>query len=158
MQEVTALKTTHVCVTGGGPLLQEDVLPLMSKLCDLGHKVSLETSGDLSCKKVDKRVLKVIDIKTPDSGEPNRFNNENLELSGVNTEFKFVICSEADFVWAEKFVEDHGLSQRNTVLYSPSFEDVDKKWLANKMLSVNSSARLQLQMHKFIWSPEQRGV
>ena len=162
IEEVKKHKTKYVCLTGGEPLLQKSSLQLMSELCDLDYNVSLETSGDISCKNVDPRVRKIIDIKTPDSGEPDRFHTDNLpaqlQENAVNTEFKFVICSETDFVWAEEFSQKHFLFENNTVLYSPSFEKIDEKWLAKKILSENSNARLQLQLHKYIWSPTERGV
>jgi 7-carboxy-7-deazaguanine synthase len=148
----------HVCITGGEPLLQPETHTLMKALCDLGYVVSLETSGDLSCLTVDPRVRKIIDVKTPDSGAANRFNTENLTLGNVNTEFKFVICSEKDFWWAEDFVKSHALNAAHVIYYSPSFGVTDPAWLAEKILSENSSARLQLQLHKYIWSPEKRGV
>lgn len=156
--EVTRHKTRYVCVTGGEPLLQKNVLPLLSRLCDLGLKVSLETSGSLDCAPVDPRVKKIIDVKTPDSGEGSSFLEANLKFADVNSEFKFVICSENDFIWAENFAKVHELFERTEVLYSPAYRRVDENWLAKKILSENSSARLQLQLHKYIWSPHSRGV
>lgn len=158
ISEIKKYPAQHICVTGGEPLLQKQVYPLMTELCDLGYQVSLETSGDINCEKVDERVLKVIDVKTPDSGEPNRFDYGNLKFSGVNTEFKFVICSEKDFDWAETFSREHNLFENNCVFYSPSYGVVGENWLAKKILSSGSFARLQLQLHKYIWSPDQRGV
>lgn len=158
---VATIKThpaRHVCITGGEPLLQKEVYALMTLLCDNDFVVSLETSGDLSCKKVDPRVRKVVDIKTPDSGEPERFSSDNLALDPVNTEFKFVICSEKDYAWAEEFCRSHQLFEKFCVLYSPSYGVVSENWLAKKILSSGSSARLQLQLHKYIWSAHQRGV
>lgn len=148
----------YVCLTGGEPLLQKSVVPLMKRLCDLGYNVSLETSGSLSCDEVDPRVKKIIDVKTPDSGEGSSFDESNLKFIDVNTEFKFVICSEKDFDWAEAFAKRHGIFTRSNVLYSPAFRRIDEKWLAKKILSENSSGRLQLQLHKYIWSPHSRGV
>jgi 7-carboxy-7-deazaguanine synthase len=148
----------YVCVTGGEPLLQKEVLPLMKKLCDLGLKVSVETSGSIDCSDVDPRVKKIIDVKTPGSGEEKSFAQENLRFADVNTEFKFVICDESDFAWAENFAKMNDLFSRSNVLYSPAFRRVDEKWLAKKILSENSSARLQLQLHKYIWSAHSRGV
>jgi 7-carboxy-7-deazaguanine synthase len=156
--EIGKHPTRHVCVTGGEPLLQPEVLPLMKELCDLNYQVSLETSGDLPCDRVDPRVLKVIDVKTPDSGEPGRFAMSNLLLDPIKTEFKFVICSEKDFHWAENFSREYGLFEKFNILYSPSFEQIEPRWLAEKILQEKSSARLQLQLHKYIWSPLQRGV
>lgn len=156
--EVESYRTPHVCITGGEPLLQPEVGVLMRELCDRGFTVSLETSGDLSCRAVDSRVLKVIDVKTPDSGEFGKFCEENLSLENSSVEFKFVICSEQDFQWAETFSREHGLFKKFNVLYSPSFNQIEPRWLAEKILSEKSPARLQLQLHKYIWSPYQRGV
>ena len=147
-----------VCVTGGEPLLQSAVHGLMTKLCDLGYNVSLETSGDKDCGPVDARVKKIIDVKTPDSGEPKAFALDNLRFADVNTEFKFVICSEKDFAWAEIFANENKLFEKSNVLYSPSFNSVTERWLAEKILGARSPARLQLQMHKYIWSADARGV
>jgi 7-carboxy-7-deazaguanine synthase len=150
--------TTYVCVTGGEPLLQAPVYELMKSLCDLDYQVSLETSGDKSCAKVDARVKKIIDVKTPDSGEPNAFSLDNLNFRDKSTEFKFVICSERDFTWAENFAREKALFEKSNVLYSPSFNSVSERWLAENILAAKSRARLQLQMHKYIWSPDARGV
>ncbi len=148
----------YVCLTGGEPLLQKEVYPLMTELCNLNYRVSLETSGDIDCRLVDARVKKIIDVKTPDSGEGKSFAMANLEFADVNTEFKFVICSEKDFDWAENFILETGIVDKSVVLYSPSFNDISEKWLAEKILSKKSSARLHLQLHKYIWSPLVRGV
>jgi 7-carboxy-7-deazaguanine synthase len=148
----------HVCLTGGEPLLQEASHELMNRLCDDGFTVSLETSGDLDCANVDHRVRKIVDVKTPDSGEPDRFHANNLSLNPANTEFKFVICSERDFSWSEEFIKEHKLANNFLVFYSPSFGQVSERWLAEKILQQKSPARLQLQLHKYIWSPETRGV
>lgn len=150
--------TKYVCLTGGEPLLQKDAYPLMRELCNLKYNVSLETSGDISCKEVDSRVKKIIDVKTPDSGEPDKFSRDNLYLSDANSEFKFVICSENDFFWAQNFVNDNGLNEKYTVLFSPSHNKITPRWLAEKILEQKSSARLQLQQHKYIWSHDTRGV
>jgi 7-carboxy-7-deazaguanine synthase len=158
IQEIAKYGAKYVCITGGEPLLQPDVLPLMKELCDRGFKVSLETSGGIDCAGVDLRVKKIIDVKTPDSGAADSFVMANLQFADVNTEFKFVICSEKDFDWAENFAREHGLFEKTNVLYSPAFEKVEEKWLAKKILSEKSSARLQLQLHKYIWSPHTRGV
>ncbi len=155
---VRGFSAKHVCLTGGEPLLQPESLQLLKELCDLGYCVSLETSGDLSCLDVDGRVLKVIDIKTPDSGAADRFCERNLDLDPQTTEFKFVICSEKDFLWAEEFGLRHHLFGRYQVLYSPSFRVINENWLAKKILKSGSQVRLQLQLHKYIWSPEERGV
>jgi 7-carboxy-7-deazaguanine synthase len=150
--------TRYVCVTGGEPLLQSATIELLRQLCDLSYNVSLETSGDKSCADVDSRVKKIIDVKTPDSGAANSFAAINLQFADVNTEFKFVICSESDFTWAENFAHEKELFKKSNVLYSPSFNCVSERWLAEKILKSESPARLQLQLHKYIWSPDARGV
>ena len=147
-----------VCVTGGEPLLQSAVHKLMTKLCDLGYHVSLETSGDKNCADVDSRVKKIIDVKTPDSGAPGAFDSANLRFANNETEFKFVICSEKDFEWAENFASQNNLFKKSNVLYSPSFNVVTERWLAEKIIGARSAARLQLQLHKYIWSCDARGV
>jgi 7-carboxy-7-deazaguanine synthase len=148
----------YVCLTGGEPLLQSGSISLMKELCDRGYRVSLETSGDKSCERVDARVKKIIDVKTPDSGEPLAFDPSNLQFADAQTEFKFVICSERDFQWAEEFCKQKELFKKSNVLYSPSFKTVQERWLAEQILSARSEARLQLQLHKYIWSPDTRGV
>ena len=158
LAEVKKHPTKYVCVTGGEPLLQKEILPLMTTLCDLDYTLSLETSGDISCKDVDPRVLKIIDIKTPDSGAGGNFHLGNLQLNDKRTEFKFVISSEKDFDWCENFVRENQLQEKGLILYSPSFKKINEKWLAKKILFESENARLQLQLHKYIWSPETRGV
>jgi 7-carboxy-7-deazaguanine synthase len=157
-QEIDSHKAPFVCVTGGEPLLQKEVHTLMKDLCDKGYKVSLETSGSKTIKDVDPRVKIILDVKTPDSGAANSFLMENIEFSTPSTEFKFVICSEEDLIWSENFCRQHKLFEKFVVLYSPSYGQVSERWLAEKILQKKSSARLQLQLHKYIWSHETRGV
>ena len=162
IEEIQSHGARYVCLTGGEPLLQPAAFELMRKLCDLGLNVSLETGGSLDCTKVDPRVKKIIDVKTPDSGAANSFDRVNLpsnpQFSVVNSEFKFVICSDEDFHWSEKFALENQLFEHTQVLYSPAHQRVDAKWLASKILSSKSPARLQTQLHKFIWSAHVRGV
>lgn len=158
ISKIKSHNAKHVCITGGEPLLQQPVVSLMTQLCDLGLVVSLETSGSLSCKDVDPRVKKIIDVKTPDSGAAKTFVNENLSVATPNDEFKFVINSEDDFDWSESFVREHKLSDHHMVFYSPSFGKIEGSWLAKKILENQSNARLQLQLHKYIWSEQTRGV
>ncbi|MCB9027363.1 MAG: radical SAM protein [Bdellovibrionaceae bacterium] len=158
IDQIAKNPTKYVCITGGEPLLQKEVYELMTSLCDKNYKVSLETSGDIDCKIVDERVKKIIDVKTPDSGEPNKFSLLNLAFADKNTEYKFVICSENDFAWAEQFCHENGLFHKSNVLYSPSFENISAQWLAENILKNGSSARFQLQLHKYIWTPDTRGV
>lgn len=158
LAEVAKYPAQHVCITGGEPLLQKEVLKLMSDLCDQGYVVSLETSGGRSLEAVDPRVTTILDVKTPDSGAADSFAMANLQVAPAHTEFKFVITSERDFAWAEDFCRQHDLFEKFTVLYSPSYGEIAPRWLAEKILQEKSSARLQLQLHKYIWSPETRGV
>ncbi|MBX3020514.1 MAG: radical SAM protein [Bdellovibrionales bacterium] len=158
VQAVRGYPAQYVCVTGGEPLLQPGIYELMRRLCDAGLNVSLETSGDKDCAKVDARVKKIIDVKTPDSGEAKAFDERNLQYADHLTEYKFVICSERDFEWSENFARQNNLFEKSNVLYSPSFKSVGERWLAEKILSTHSAARLQLQLHKYIWSPDTRGV
>lgn len=158
LTEIKSHQTPYVCITGGEPLLQKEVHRLMTSLCDQGFKVSLETSGSKSIREVDSRVKIILDVKTPDSGAADSFLMENLSFAATSTEFKFVICSEKDFAWSENFCRQHNLFQKYVVLYSPSYGQVSERWLAEKILQQKSSARLQLQLHKYIWSPDIRGV
>ncbi len=158
LNQINEFKASYVCITGGEPLLQKDVHQLMSQLCDKGYFVSLETSGSKSIKDVDPRVKIILDVKTPDSGAADSFLYENISLSNASTEFKFVICSERDFRWSEEFCRQYNLFEKFVVLYSPSYGQVSERWLAEKILHQKSSARLQLQLHKYIWSSETRGV
>jgi 7-carboxy-7-deazaguanine synthase len=158
LAEIHRYPTRYVCITGGEPLLQKEIFELMSALCDQGYLVSLETSGSKSIQKVDPRVKIILDVKTPDSGAEDSFLLENLEYLHSSTEFKFVICSEKDFEWSEHFCSQYGLNKKFTILYSPSYGQVTEQWLAEKILQKNSTARLQLQLHKYIWNPTTRGV
>ena len=158
IEEIASHKAQYVCITGGEPLLQKEVHPLMKDLCDRGYKLSLETSGSKTIKDVDPRVKIILDVKTPDSGAADSFLMENIALSTSSTEYKFVICSEKDLEWSENFCRQHNLFEKFVVLYSPSYGQVSERWLAEKILQNNSAARLQLQLHKYIWSSETRGV
>ncbi len=158
LDRVRSFGAPNVCITGGEPLLQKQVLPLMTSLCDEGYKVSLETSGSLSCAEVDPRVKLVLDVKTPDSGAADSFDLKNLLITNPDIEFKFVICSERDFDWSENFCRQYLIFEKFMVLYSPSYRNVEPRWLAEKILQKKSTARLHLQLHKYIWSSETRGV
>ena len=154
--------TKFICVTGGEPLLQKETPQLLKQLCELGYIVSLETSGDLSTAQIDPRVKKVIDIKTPSSGAYKGLHQDNFphpkKTISVKDGYKFVICDEDDFYWAEEFCNKHSLFESNCVLYSPSHEGLAAQWLANKILNKKSKARLQLQLHKYIRSSSKHGV
>ena len=158
LKKIKNFKTSYVCVTGGEPLIQKDIHKLMKILCDENYNVSLETSGALSCRDVDPRVKKIVDVKTPDSGAKDTFLLENLKHIDGKDEIKFVICSEKDFIWASKFIKQYDLLTKCVVLFSPSYQEVTAKWLAENILSANLAVRLQIQTHKYIWGSDIRGV
>ncbi|MBU2738005.1 7-carboxy-7-deazaguanine synthase QueE [Acidithiobacillus concretivorus] len=140
-----------VIVTGGEPLAQQDVLPLMTRLCDSGYEVFLETSGALSVEAVDPRVIKVLDLKTPDSGESDRNLWENLTRLTAQDQIKIVICSRQDYDWAKEVLAREDLSQICEVLFSPSQGQMPLRNLADWILADQLPVRLQIQLHKLIW-------
>lgn len=141
----------HVCVTGGEPLAQKNCLPLLSSLCDAGFEVSLETSGALPIDDVDPRVARVVDLKTPGSGEVARNRYENLALLRAADQVKFVICNRADYEWSRDQVQQHRLASRCTVLFSPSAGQLAGRELADWILADRLPVRFQLQLHKVLW-------
>jgi 7-carboxy-7-deazaguanine synthase len=151
---VGAQRTRHVCVTGGEPLAQANCLPLLSRLCDAGHVVSLETSGAMPLGGVDPRVIKVVDLKTPDSGEQHRNLYTELVHVGPRDQVKFVVCSRTDYEWARDQTRALGLEGRATVLFSPSFGQVPPRELAEWLLADGLEVRMQIQLHKLLWGNE----
>lgn len=158
-EKIKSFAAEYVCLTGGEPLLQKNIYKLIDLLVENNYKISIETSGDINCSDLHPQVKKIIDIKTPDSGAFGSFDENNLKFKGdVHTEFKFVICSEKDLDWAFSFVKQHNLAKNNCVLFSPSHGKIAPEWLAEKILANNAKVRLQLQLHKYIWSEHTRGV
>ena len=153
-----ALGDDLVEITGGEPLLQLEVYPLMSRLADAGKTVLLETSGALDTGAVDPRVRVILDLKTPGSGEEEANVWSNLELLRPTDELKFVLCDRADFDWAVNVVREHRLTERCPVLFSPAFGQVNPTDLAAWILESRLPVRLQLQQHKILWDPKARGV
>jgi 7-carboxy-7-deazaguanine synthase len=151
LERVASFNTRHVCVTGGEPLAQKGCFPLLQRLCDAGHCVSLETSGAIDVSNVDSRVVRVVDVKTPDSGELARNRYENLNVLRAEEQVKFVLCSRADFEWARDFVRERRLHERCTVLFSPSYGQVEPRDLAQWVLDERLPVRLQIQLHKVLW-------
>jgi 7-carboxy-7-deazaguanine synthase len=151
LDRVRELSARHVCVTGGEPLAQRDCLPLLGALCDAGHSVSLETSGALSLAGVDPRVVKVVDIKTPGSGEESRNCYEELERLTPRDLVKLVICSREDYEWSRAKVQALGLPGRCTVLFSPSYQQLPARDLADWILEDRLPVRFQIQLHKVLW-------
>src|SRR5216117_2839072 len=146
-------------ITGGEPLLQKNVLPLMSILCDGGYTVLLETSGAHDISKVDPRVHRIMDLKTPGSGEVGRNLWSNIERLTLRDEVKFVMGSREDYEWSRDKVQRYDLPSRcNAVLFSPIFGRIDPRQIVEWILADKLDVRFQLQMHKFIWNPTQRGV
>jgi len=156
---VAAFKCPLVEITGGEPLLQKNVLPLMTMLADAGHTILLETSGAHDISKVDPRVHRIMDLKTPGSGENERNLFSNIEHLTQRDEVKFVIGSREDYEWSREQVERHGLAQRcRAVLFSPIFGRIEPQEIVEWILADKLPVRFQLQMHKFIWAPAERGV
>lgn len=147
-----------VCVTGGEPMAQPHIIAFLNLLVDENFQVSLETNGHYNVSPVHEQIKRIIDVKTPGSGEGTSFNPKNLEGVRKSDEFKFVICSQEDYVWAKDFVSKNRLSEQCTVFFSPAFDEMPVKLLAEKILEDSLSVRLQLQLHKYIWNPQARGV
>ncbi len=145
-------------ITGGEPLLQEEVLPLMTRLADVGLTVLLETSGAHDIGGVDPRVHIIMDLKCPDSGECAGNRWANLDVLKPTDQIKFVIASRRDFDWTVQTIQTHGLERRFLVLLSPVFGAVQLVELANWLLASGLQVRMQLQLHKYIWDPQARGV
>lgn len=152
LQEVASHGVPRVCVTGGEPLAQPACLPLLTALCDAGHEVSLETSGALALGGVDPRVSRVMDLKTPGSGEVQRNLLDNITQLKTHDQIKFVICDEADYRWAADMLREHALDSRvGDVLFSPSHEDLAPRTLAEWILRDKLPVRFQMQLHKLLW-------
>lgn len=159
LAEVLAIDCPLVEITGGEPLLQKNVLPLMAQLCDAGRTVLIETSGAHDISKVDPRVHRIMDLKTPSSGECGRNRFENVAFLHRGDEVKFVLGSREDYEWARARIVEHGLGARvGAVLLSPVFGKIDPRDIVAWMLEDRVPARFQLQMHKFIWDPKTKGV
>ena len=158
LERVAAFKTPLVEVTGGEPLMQAEVIPLMKRLLADGYQVMLETGGSLPVSEVPAEVLKIVDFKTPSSGMEKHNLWSILDDLSAHDEIKFVIGDRVDFDWAAARVGQHHLAERHTVLFSPTFGDLDPEELAGWILAAAMPVRLQLQLHKIIWDPSLRGV
>ena len=141
----------YVCVTGGEPLAQKNCLPLLTSLCDANYRVSLETSGAMPLADVDPRVVRVVDVKTPGSGEERRNRYDDLALLRPEEQIKFVICDRADYEWACAQVASRNLTTRCQVLFSPSAEQLPARQLADWILADRLAVRFQMQLHKVLW-------
>ena len=155
LARVASYQPRQVTVTGGEPLAQPDCLALLSGLCDANYEVSLETGGALSVAQVDERVIKVLDLKTPGSGEVERNDYRNIEYLSARDQVKFVICDRQDYEWSRFKLEQYRLSERVAdVLFSPSYEQLDFASLAEWILADNLPVRFQLQLHKILWNDQ----
>ena len=151
MEQVCGYQTRYVTVTGGEPLSQKNCLPLLQRLCDAGYQLSLETSGALDISATDPRVIRIVDLKTPGSGEVERNLYENMGHLQAHDQVKFVICSRADYEWAKEKVKEYGLDGRCELLFSPSHDQQNATELADWILQDQLAVRMQLQLHKYLW-------
>jgi 7-carboxy-7-deazaguanine synthase len=154
MAAVAEHKTRHVCVTGGEPLAQKGCLELLRRLCDAGHEVSLETSGALDISGVDARVSRVMDIKTPCSGEAAKNRYENIALLRSHDQVKLIISDHNDYEWAVAVLKRYHLNERCTVLFSPAFGTITPRQLAGWIIEDHLPVRFQMQLHKLLWGDE----
>jgi 7-carboxy-7-deazaguanine synthase len=148
---VRELGASHVCVTGGEPLAQKNCLELLRRLVDEGYRVSLETSGAMPLEGVDPRVVRVVDVKTPASGEETRNRYEELDRLDGKDLVKFVICGREDYEWSRAKLAELGLTRRCTVLFSPSHQQLPARDLADWILEDRLPVRFQIQLHKYLW-------
>ncbi len=151
LAELGKYPARQVCVTGGEPLSQKDCLPLLAALCDAGYEVSLETSGALDVTEVDARVARIMDLKSPDSGESARNRWENLALLNRRDEIKIVIASRRDYEWARDVLRTRQLDRLCPVLFSPAQGLIEPRSLAEWILQDGLNVRFQLQLHKLLW-------
>lgn len=151
LAEVARHDTRYVTVTGGEPLAQKNCLALLAALADRGYDVSLETSGALDASAVDPRVSRIVDVKTPGSGEAAKNRWENLEHLNARDEIKFVLCGEADYIWAKSVLTERRLDRICPVLFSPVYAELPPATLADWILRDRLPVRMQLQLHKVLW-------
>ena len=162
MEDILGKVESYGCrlveITGGEPLAQSDAVPLITKLCEQGYDVLIETSGAIDTAAVDTRAHVILDVKCPGSGMSDRMHWPNLDRLSMKDEAKFVLADRADYEWARQVLERHELATRCTVLMSPVFGSLDPRQLAEWVLADRLPVRLQLQLHKLIWAPDMRGV
>jgi 7-carboxy-7-deazaguanine synthase len=151
LEKVKSFNPHYITVTGGEPLAQKDCHGLMKLFCDEGYSVSLETSGAMDVSGVDPRVVKVMDLKTPKSGEMSKNKWENLEFLDKKDQIKFVLCDRQDYDWARMKIAEHNLDEISEILFSPSYEELNPTNLADWILEDNLKVRMQLQLHKLLW-------
>ncbi|MDE2197326.1 MAG: 7-carboxy-7-deazaguanine synthase QueE [Gammaproteobacteria bacterium] len=150
-RQVAAFSPRYVTVTGGEPLAQKNCPALLTRLCDTGYRVSIETGGALPVIDLDQRVIRVMDLKTPGSGECARNLWENITVLRPGDQVKFVICDRTDYEWSRNKLREHALAERCQVLFSPSYEQLQAGELADWILADRLPVRLQVQLHKYLW-------
>jgi len=155
--EIQSYQTRYVCVTGGEPLAQPNCTTLLTQLCDAGYRVSIETSGAMPLASVDPRVIKVMDLKTPASGEVSKNHYDNIACLTAQDQVKFVIANREDFDWSVAKIQEYDLSTRCQVLFSPSYGVLNPTQLAKWILAEHVPVRFQMQLHKVLWG-EKAGV
>lgn len=158
IDEIKQYDCNLVEITGGEPLMQEESLELMTKLCDLNYEVLIETGGSLPIQNVDKRVMIILDLKTPSSGMMKKNLYKNLDFIKKTDEIKFVIGSREDYEWSKEIIEKYKLYNKCPILFSAVFGELEPITLSEWILEDKLNVRYQLQMHKFIWEPDKRGV
>ena len=151
LDEIQSHQTRYVCVTGGEPLAQPNCTTLLTQLCDAGYRVSIETSGAMLLEVVDSRVVRVMDLKTPASGEVSKNRYDNIACLTEQDQVKFVIANREDFDWSVAKVQEYDLSTRCQVLFSPSYEVLNPTQLAEWILAEHLPVRFQMQLHKTLW-------
>jgi 7-carboxy-7-deazaguanine synthase len=158
LEQVRAYKYPLVEITGGEPLLQEEVYPLMGRLLLEGYEVLIETGGSLSVDRLDPRVVKILDLKAPGSEMDPCNNFNNLRYLDRKDQIKFVVADRRDYEWAKHVMVEHTLAEKAQVLFSPVFGELRPGELAEWILADRLDARLQIQLHKYLWAPDRRGV
>lgn len=158
LEQVRAFQCPLVEITGGEPLLQEAVYPLIDRLLTEGYEVLIETGGSLSVDRLDPRVVKILDLKAPGSGMDPHNNLDNLRYLDRKDQIKFVVADRQDYEWATQVIAKHALANTVQVLFSPVFGELHPGQLATWLLADRLNARLQIQLHKYVWDPGRRGV
>jgi len=154
LQQVKQYNTPTICVTGGEPLAQRGCGELLKQLSDEGYQVSIETSGSMDISKVDSRVSRIMDIKTPGSGEESKNKYDNIQFLNQKDEVKFVLCDRNDYDWSKNIIDKYKLLEKTQVLFSPVHEGVSPAELADWIIADQLNVRFQFQLHKFLWNDE----
>jgi 7-carboxy-7-deazaguanine synthase len=158
LEQVRAYKCPLVEITGGEPLLQDEVHSLIDRLLLEGYEVLVETGGSLDVGRLDPRVVKILDLKAPGSGMDRLNNLDNLQYLDRKDQVKFVVADRGDYEWAKQIMAEHALAEKAQILFSPVFGELHPRELAEWILADRLPARLQIQLHKYLWDPDQRGV